>query len=221
MPMPTKVQLTGVLFAQENLRYVQKSTKYISIADFLVKSYDKASGKVVFADLLKFTATNSVIASIFREKYEGVENRITYEQTKLLNVDLHSLSYFCHNYYNNYDEKPLRDIMTHTGFFKDLVLYSLYKHELVEASDETIESLLKSINNQVPDYLCDLVDEITDVDLLDVETIKKCIKLFDYYVVRKEMIKLFSHNSSYDKAENKLIATQLKEYFKFVNDNKS
>lgn len=219
--VPTKSRLTGVLFAQENIRYVQQSTKYLSIADFLVKSYDKASGRIEFSDLFKFTATNSVIASIFREKFGNVTARMSYPQITLLDPKFQELCAFANKYYNDYDEKPLRDIMTHTGFFRDLVLYHLYKSGIVESSEETIDALLTTINGQLPDYLCDIVDEITDVDVLDIQVIQDAIKLFDYYVVRKEIVKLFSYNSSYDRTENALIGNQLQEYFKFVNDNKA
>lgn len=220
MPFPTKNRITGVLLAQENVKYVQNSSKYLSIPDFLVKSYNRKTGLLTFTDLVKFAATNSVIASLYREKFKDITNRMGYESIKYLDTKFQALAEFCNRHYDSYEEKPLKDIMTHTGFMHDLVLFSLYANKIIEASDETIEELKTSINTQVPDYLCDVVDDIVDVDIIDVDLVRKMISLLDYYAISKEMVKSLSYYSTYNKDEYEIIGKQLQKYFKFVNDNK-
>ena len=217
MPIPVATKVSGALFAQENLKYIQKSTKYLSISDFLVKGYDKKTGRLEFSDTLKFAATNSVLHSIFKEKFGEKDYTMADDNIKNIDEDFYNISNFCYQIYRNNDDMPRKDIMKHPGFMQDVTLYNLYKSGLVEASDETLEALLKSINASVPDYLCDVVDNITDVDILDIEVIKKSVEKFNYYVKGKELLALYRGLSSYAKDEHKIIAEQYISFFKLIN----
>lgn len=212
----TNTKINGVLLAQENVKYVAGSSKYLSVTEFMVKSYNSKSGLVTFTDLLKFTATNSVINSLYVEKFSGCYEYIHRANTALLDPELFDIADFCYSYYNSYHSQPLSDIMKTEGFIKYVTLFNLYKSGLVEASEERIEELLVKINSSVPDYLCDVVDEIIDIDILDLALISKYVKLFDYYSKHKELIKIFASYGSYNN-DIKEVTKSLINYFKLSN----
>ena len=110
--------------------------------------------------------------------------------------------------------------MRKSGFLRNAVQFQLYKAGVLEASDETIEELQKTINAQVPDYLCDIIDSIQDVDIVDVDKIKEFITLFDYYAKHRYVLALLSRIEQYDKKGIADIAPNVIQYYQFVNDYK-
>ena len=220
MPMPLNVRITGVLLAQENVKYIQGSTKYMSMSDVMVKHYDKKTEKLTFSDVMKFTATNSVINSLLKEKFDRDTHKMTYKAIESVDKKLYDIANFCSENFENSYYLPPRDIMRKEGFLRNVVQFQLYKTGVLEASDETIEDLQKTINTQVPEYLCDIVDSIQDVDIIDVDKIKEFITLFDYYTKHRYVLALLSRIEQYDKKGISEIAPNVIQYYKFVNDYK-
>ena len=220
MPMPLNVRITGVLLAQENTKYIQGSTKYMSMSDVMVKNYDKKTETITFSDVLKFAATNSVINSLLTEKFGKVRYQLTFAPIKFVDKKLFDIVSFCQNNFEYSNALPPRDIMKKEGFLRNAVQFQLYKAGVLEASDETIEDLQKIINTQVPDYLCDIIDSIQNVDIVDVDKIKEFILLFDYYCKHKYLLALVSKVDQYNTQAIEEAAVNVIQYFKFVNDYK-
>ena len=220
MTVPITVRITGVLLAQENVKYIQGSTKYMSMSDVIIKHYDRKTEKLTFSDVIRFTATNSVLNSLFKEKFGGDTYRLTYKSIASVDKKLYEIATFLRSNYEDGSDLPPRDIMRKPGFLKTSVQFQLYKAGVLEASDETIEELQKTINTQVPDYLCDVIDSIQDVDIVDIDKIKEFITLFDYYAPHKYMLSLMSRHENYDTKGIAEIAPNVIKFYKFVNDYK-
>ena len=220
MPMPLNVRITGVLLAQENVKYIKGSTKYMSMSDVMVKSYDKKTEKLTFSDVMRFAATNSVINSLFKEKFDRDCMRTAYKSIESVDKKLYDIANFCTDNFENGNYLPPKDIMKKQGFLRNAVQFQLYKAGVLEASDETIEELQKTINAQVPDYLCDIIDSIQEVDIVDVDKIKEFVILFDYYAKHRYLLSLMSRIEQYDKKGIADVAPNIIQYFKFVNDHK-
>jgi hypothetical protein len=220
MPMPLNVRITGVLLAQENVKYIQGSTKYMSMGDVMVKHYDSKTEKLTFSDVLRFAATNSVINSLFKEKFDRDCRSMAYKAIESADKKLYDIANFCMDNFENSNYLPPKDIMKKEGFLRNAVQFQLYKAGVLEASDETVEELQKTINTQVPDYLCDVIDSIQDVDIVDIDKIKEFITLFDYYSKHRFLLGLMSRIEQYDKKSIVDVAPNVIQYFKFVNDYK-
>jgi hypothetical protein len=219
MPLATENRILGVLIAQENVKYIQGSSKYMSMSDVMLKSYDKKTEKLVFSDLLKYAATNSVISSLAQEYLGKRWEVLSYTQVSNIDPKLQLGIKFLASYMQKtaYNNGPPRDIMSRPGFLRDVVQYQLYSDKVLEASDETIEDLKKSINTNVPDYLCDSIDDINIVDIVDIDVIKEWIDVFKYYSKYMNLLYLYASHSSYDTATLKESSIQLKEICRVFN----
>ena len=214
----TTTRLNGVLLAQDCVKYVKNSSKYLSIPDFVVKNYNSKSGLVVFNDLIKFTATHSIIASLFKERFDQSWSYFTNSNIVKLDEDLYKFSNFYYTYYNQYAYCPPRNIYTDDPFFRAVILYQLYKEGIIEASEETIEEYKDLINSSVPDYLCDVIDNIEDVDIVNLNLIRKALQKLDYYSKGTSLIVILARYSSYA-SDIDVIAAELREYIKYLNTN--
>jgi hypothetical protein len=216
--LPTAHRLTGILIAQDNIKYIKNSSKYMSLADLIVKSYNPKTEALEISDLLKFTFTNSVLCSLFDEKLGKVAGSMYKKQINFIDEKFHTFAKFYSNYLRKgcYEMAP-RDVMRKDGFFKDLVMYQLYKSGTLSASDETCEELLKKINADVPDYLCDVIDNIAEVDVLNLPLIQEWLGIFDYYGPHKYLLELVSAFNDYDQQGLKDMAPSVQGYYKLVN----
>jgi hypothetical protein len=217
MELPTTNRILGVLLAAENVKYIKNSTKYMSMADLVVKRYDPKSGHLTFSDLIKFAATNSVLNTLYKDKFPKIHSGINHKYIKATTPKLYELARFFDDNYRSY--APPVDLMGRKGFLHNAILIQLYKEKILDASDETVEDLFKEINTQVPDAFCDVIDSIEDIDILNIDVIKKVLKVFDYYSGHKFLLHLLVSFNDYNGETINQMKPQITDYFKYANND--
>jgi len=204
---PNAKPIEMVLIAKDNEKYFMNSPKYKTLNEFVVKSYDSNSGKLVFGDDIKAAATASVINKLFAEYNaqsillpEVVENIFPDEHVALVKI---TKGWFDRSYAYNTSTMD-------TVFFGDCIQLQLGAEGILSMEDPT--DILKIINSSVPDYLCDTVDHISSVDILLIDEVNYWRDFFGKTKDYLALIELYSRKYFYDKTEELILGAQIKEY---------
>jgi len=196
-----------VVVAIENKKYFANSPKYKSLKEFVLNSYNPTTGKVVFSDDIKAAATASVIGQLFYEfkvqsiLLPNIAKKIIPNEYDFLNK-IHigwldkQYKYLCGS--------------SHTPFFSDCIKLQLSDAGILSLSDT--QDSLKMVNDLLPDYLCDHIDEINSVDILYLDVIANIKDFLESIKEYLPLIELYSGKYFYDKREEDLVGAQLKEY---------
>lgn len=171
-----KKQVRGILVSQENLKYIEDIPTYIPLEKFVVKLYNTSDKKIIFGDYIKMAATLECINSLFN-RYINMSRYKTVGRNFVFNGLPENLK--CIYTYASVREDcivPPFKFECDTEFLGLAYRYSLGRIGIIPMTDYELTDTLKLINASVPDYLCDTIDEIKDIDLLYCDFILDILK---------------------------------------------
>jgi len=201
-----------IIIARENIKYLGKSNKYKTISEFVVESYNKNSNKLVFSKDIRTVATAAVIESIARE-------------TGLISIlKDNKLDFIFPTEYSEYKEifNGWFDYSFAAGvkiskldFYKEAIQLHLCAAGILSDDPDT---LITRLNATVPDSLCDSIDQIDEVEILDIPTIVKWKTIFEAIAPYREILSMFIEKYYSNDATRVIIGNQIKEYISLKND---
>ena len=161
--------ITSILINQENEKYIKNKKNYLHISEFLIEDY--RNNKLTFNKLIRYAVTFKIIYDILQEyRIPFINNRhdavIKFYSEEFLNVIIYA------EYFN---ESTVHKIPT---FFKTAAMFEVGKSEL---DLSILQDYLDTLNSIIPDELCDKVDEITDVHIVNVDLINEVTEYCKFY----------------------------------------
>lgn len=193
-----------VVTAEENKKHLALSEKYKTPYKFVVKSYNKTTGKLVFSDDIKAVATAAVMKSLIEDSHAKYFHK---ENMEYLDKAIYKeYTEFTTGWTNSY-RRPVR-FANKTTFYRECIELSMINAGLLGGD---IPELLETINDSLPGILCEDVDVVTDVDILFMEPIKKLIKDIENYKDISELLFLFSDHYFYQDDVRDKVADQIKK----------
>lgn len=210
---PNAKPINMIIIAKENVKYVLGSDKYKTIPEFVIKSYDKAKGKLVFSDDIKAAATANVIETMVKEY--GLMSILRDEKTEFIfDEDYREFIHLYRGWFENGYDAP--QAINRTDFYSQAIAIQLSNSGIVPID---ADNLIVELNAMVPECLCDSLDQIKDVDILDIALIKKWQAVFVKIAPFKDLISLFVdkyYNSG--STAKVLVGSQIKDYITLKND---
>ena len=196
-----------LVISKDNEKYFKNSPKYKTVTEFVMKSYDPETGKLVFSDDIKAAATASVIGQLFSE-YKVTSSLLPVTVSKIFPKQHKELK----RIYNGWFDRSYRSLTnaTQLEFFKDCISAQLSEEGILSTGDSA--SILKNINLSIPDYLCDTVDEVISVDILLIDEIRYWIDFFSKIKDYLSLVELYANKYFYNTADEIAVGAQIKEY---------
>lgn len=159
-----------IIIAQENLKHVKSSPRFISLKDFMFKSLDANTGRIEFTDEIKTILTVSAIRSLTEASQHIVDKLGSYGNEVAPNLTKSMLPLT--EFWFNHRFKP-RSFNIESNFLRACLNQHLHQVGIVNNSTS-----LASVNSEIPEWLCELLDfEINEVDALFEEAITTFVDL--------------------------------------------
>lgn len=229
----TDSTLTAILVAKENLKYISNSSRFQSVPSIFIDSYDKNTGHLVLASRIQY-----VITAIFVQLYS--ESLITdkacsisrivregYRSDKLITLlgDTKELKQVCNYLFETVYHVSIISTIKRTAqdveFIKKLGRLQLIDEKLIDSSEEDRETLITEINDNLPDFLCDDIEEIKTVEALFPDLFKQCVDLIKKINLGWPIISLFIDKYYYRDEDMEHVAEDVKFYLKLKADDAS
>jgi hypothetical protein len=181
-----------VLISNANDKYLANSSRFISLDNFIIKSYNKKTGKLVLSDDIKFILTASYARRLFNNRKSSFAE-FRPGQMKFVDKDFNNFADTFNYSWVNRDIGALSDI-------NDSFLHACMELAAIDAgfykSDRA--ALLETINNEVPSCLCDTIDYISSVDALFLDKLNYIYDKLNIYDKFKPILALFSSKYYYN-----------------------
>ncbi len=201
-----------IIIARENIKYLGKSNKYKTLAEFVIESYNPTSGKLIFSKDVRTAATAAVIEKIARET--GLLGIMKESKLDFIFGKEHDEYKEIYNGWFDYSFAAGVSI-NKLSFYQQAIQIDLCKAGILSDDVDNLNTLL---NNLVPDSLCDAVDQIEDVEILDIPMIIKWKTILERIVPFKDLLGMFTEKYYSSDALRLTIGNQIKEYITLKND---
>jgi len=172
-----------ILVATENEKYFRNLPSFSPIGKFVVESYK--DGVLTFNKHIRLVHTHIVARKLLDELLNYTTNSFIRSVSMLADNSIYELLTAILAGDRAVTSRP-------QGFYRICVEYDTLK--LNGAEKSTLDQYLEELNDKLPDQLCDLVDEITDINLLDIPFLKALTEFLSYYA---QFSPLFSAISGY------------------------
>ncbi len=223
-------KLSAMLVAKDNLKYIASSSRFQSIKEILVDSYDEKTGHLNLSDRMKYVVTAIIIeASIHVTKSDNGFNSYrvltdgrngekltvlmgdTKEKKEACNFTFDSVT-FISNLRNQLTDDPLY------VFFSKVGRLNLIESKVIDASEEDKEELLKEINDTLPDFLCNDIGEINSVDALYPSLYKEAVSIMAAIKKGWDIISLYYGKYYYSDEDLNRVSSQVKIYLNALEE---
>jgi len=180
-----------ILVSKDTKKYFENRSNCIHISDFIIDTYK--DGKLIFNSVIVDAMTYHEISKILKilpshdmEIYED-KRTINFYSKEFVKIKIfNAIKEHSHKY------TPLLNIMP------KCIEYEYGKNYL---DIEILNDLLIYINDYLPEALCDKIDEITDVHIINVDIIKKVMEYTEFYKPYISILRNMSYVSDLDMVE--------------------
>lgn len=194
-----------IIIAQENLKYVKSSPRFISLKDFIFKSIDSTTGKLVFSDTLKTIMTVAAINSMIKIIPHLLRKLGEDAQEFTPKVATYMIPYT--EYWLSHSNSP-RSRSLQNDFMLNCMHVHLHQEQIVNNTNSVVDC-----NASIPDWLCEVIDfEITEVDSLFIDEIRKVLELEENYKSVQDLLQCFINGSSSYSVHTDTVKKNIKEY---------
>lgn len=166
------IKINAVLIAADVVKLFESLPNFIHISKFVVDSY--INKKIVFSKYIKHVITFNVINKILKEYNIYIQSclLLTDSRKVLLGEEFTNALILS----TLFKQGSLRSSLSE--FFKSCSNYHLRQN-----SDDqlTVNEYLKEIDKYLPDSLCEIIDEVESVDILDLTLINAVTEYVEFY----------------------------------------
>jgi len=198
--------INAILISKDNVKHVQNLSNFEHVSDFVVESYK--DGKLVINKVIRLVLTFHVIKKLLT-KYnisyrEHNIHKEAYEVTKFITPEFITIMGLMNHFPDNHTILPM---------FQSGINYELGKKSLDES---TLADYMTELNDNLPDELCEKIDDIMDIHIIDTILIQK---VEDYCRVYEKYFTIIDSFSNYG-AENayKLLHKLANKYEEFPKE---
>ena len=198
--------IRAILVNKEGIKHLQEINNFKYIADFIVESY--TNGKIIINKLIRFVLTFYVIKRLLNKYAIPYKNNMSFLGNSEKNA------FFTQEFINILGiVVQFPDDVSILPMFQAGINYELGKDSL---DISTLNDYMYDLNENLPDELCDNIDEITDIHILDIELINKveiyCKKYVRYFSIIDNLVN-YTDNSTY-----KFLGELAKNYEEFPEE---
>ncbi len=162
----------AILISKDNQKYFSKKSNFEHITDFIIEDYENK--KLTFNPMIRLSLTVHYIGKLINSFRIYVPHRAvlkskiakTFYGEDFLNTLI--LNEVFHSKLDTYV----------IPFFKNAVSYEMGKDSLDQT---TLNDYLTAVDDKLPDELCDIIDEIEDIHIVDVDLIRKTEEYCKFY----------------------------------------
>lgn len=198
------IKLKSILVSKENLKYISTSPRFITPFEVIVDNYNSRSGKLRLSNVIKYTITSLLLKNVVNnsEHITDILGRDAFyslaksKKLKYLFTDLNELQaidFIKDSTYPLTSNTSAAPNLITIEFLENLGKLHLIQENMVQISDEDKEILFKDINENLPDYLCDEIDEITEVDALFPNLYNDVMNIVDKLATCWSIVHLFEN----------------------------
>jgi len=181
--------LSSMIFSLETVKLIKDNPSFIHISDFILES--SIGGKIVFNKYIRFSITLIYINKLLTENHINYHPKDLYSN-KILK-DFYGKEFIAMKFLSKLSESRVLTYLS--KFFKLCVDYELGKDTLDES---VLDQYLSEIDETLPDTLCNKVDKITDVHIIDTEIINKAAEYCSYYSKYNPILREVTYISDID-----------------------
>ncbi len=214
-----KRKVSSIMVAADNMKYLKGSNSFTALDKFILEDYDEETCKLTFSTHLKLAASFAFIKDYVNESYQRVLDGLNKDTLKLMNKDdHHDINCFTGPWHNaSYGPQSLA---TNQKWYKDCIRYHAAQLGIIELDEDTTETLLESIDSELPDVLCERIDgEVKEIDILDKKLINRFLDMIKYYAPVASLIKETSNSYYSDATQKQDNAKKLSILCKMINEN--
>lgn len=206
--------VNAMLVSKDNQKYLADKKNFKTVPEFMVKSY--RYGKLVFNDNIVYSVTMKLIRDMLNKKYElgdVMNNRELVDDDlvkKFFTPEFLTLRNMA-NIYNSsmYGHHKLPE------FYMNCVSFEMGKNAMDES---TLQDYLDAIDQSLPEELCETVDEITDVHIVDTKLINEVEEFCKFYTQFSPILKTVQYESDLDILE--VLYPLIKNHEEFPKETK-
>lgn len=199
-----------VLTSEDNKKHLSISSKYKEPFSFVVKSYNKRTGKLVFSDDIKAAATAAVLDNLISGSYAM---KFAHENMEEIDKPIHDFHKKLHAGWISRSRRPLK-MANRQEFYRECIELAMIKEGFLGGDTK---ELIEEINDLVPGILCDKIDYITEVDILYTDLIEKVLTNIDKYKDISELVTLYCDKYYYNAKDKQAVANQLSNIMNQLN----
>lgn len=214
--LPEK-SVRGILVSQENMKYIEAVPTYIPLNKFVVKLYDNTNKKIIFGDYLKLGATMECVDMLMSRYVPQSRRTVANKQYVYDGLPDDLKQIFKYAYASTRHTFPSVFFSRDKGFLGLAYKYALGKIGILPLSDYELAEIMELINQSVPDYLCDYVDEITDLDLLHVDFLTDLMHKLEKVKNADTVLNMLSTSSLYNSTLQAALTSQIEPIIKALN----
>ena len=209
--------INAVMIASENKKYLESCSNFTELNKFIISEFK--DGKLEFSKHIKYAASAAFIQEIVKEKYKLVIEGLKDEAFSAVHKeDCIKFNTFFEHWYDS-NNRPKRGA-TKQPWFSDCIRFHAGKLGLIDLSAKESEDLLETIEDGIPDVLCnDINDEILDINILDKEFINDIIDIIKYYSPVATLIKNIGSGYNQDSSEIEENAKKVSYLCKVLQEN--
>ena len=162
----------AILVSKDNREHFSKKSNFQYIADFIIESYEDK--KLTFNPMIRLSLTLHYIKKLINSFKIYVPHRNVLK-SKIAKT-FYGEDFLNSLILNEVFHSKLDDYVL--PFFKNAVSYEMGKDSLDQA---TLSDYLTAVDDGLPDELCDIVDEIKDIHIVDIDLIRKTEEYCKFY----------------------------------------
>jgi len=195
--------VNAVLISKENTKHIKDNPNFTHISDFIIESYK--NNCIVFNKTIRFAVTMDYLNNILSSHNINFHNRGLYEETEV--KDFYGEEFINIKLLSKMSEsRPSTYVST---FFNNCINYEISKKD----SDQSVlQQYLNEIDRTLPDVLCDEIDKIEDVHIIDTDLIEQTIKYCEFFKEFNPILKEVTYESDVDIIQ--VLSTLVKDYAK-------
>ena len=202
-------EVNAILVSKDNAKHLEDKNNFKHISDYMIESYK--NGKIVFNKTLRFALTFHLvqktlhkynIQSLSKELCDKDAFKEFYSE-EFINIML--LGECFRSSSRNYI----------SDFFRHAISYEMGKDNLDE---NTLQDYLTAVDDSLPEELCDRIDEITDLHIVDTALLYKVEEYCKFYSKYNPILREVSYGSDIDILE--ILTPLVKNYEKFPEEIK-
>jgi len=177
-----------MLISQDVHKHFKNIKGATHIKDFIVDKYT-TDGKLIFNKHIKMVHTYGLIDTLIYKNIKSTAAMMYDRENEFVEKNVADLLFLS-------ELLNVKVVNSINSFYSNCIQYQQMKN--AGADQSLLSQYLDEINKRLPDALCDTVDEITDVDIIDQELIDDIIPVLDFYGQFKDIIEQFSSYSGKD-----------------------
>ncbi len=182
-------EVNAMLISKENVKYLSDKENFQHISEFLVESYK--DNKLVFNKTLRFALTFHLISKILDKHNINSLNKDFYDLdtvNKFYTSEFLNLRLFA-----EFFKSAVSDFIS--PFFNAAILYEMGKDNL---DSSTSQDYLDAVDKHLPEELCEMIDEIEDLHIIDVDLVNKAEEYCQFYAKYNPILKTIRYASDVD-----------------------